>query len=81
MQAKLTLRIDDRLIKKAKAYSMKSGKSVSQLVTGYFARLDTKTNNVTELLPPTTQRLRGILKDANKVSKVDYYKYLENKYL
>ena len=39
MQTKLTLRVDEKLVKKAKAYAKKTGKSVSQLVAEYFSLL------------------------------------------
>ena len=38
MQTKLTLRLDDQLINRAKAFASQTGKSVSQLVAVYFAR-------------------------------------------
>ena len=40
MNTKLTLRLDDRLIDRAKRYSNRSGKSVSQLVSDYFALIE-----------------------------------------
>jgi len=36
MNTKLTLRLDDNLIKSAKRYSAKTGKSVSAIVADYF---------------------------------------------
>ena len=36
MNTKLTLRLDENLIKSAKNYASSSGKSVSQLVADYF---------------------------------------------
>ena len=40
MKTKLILRLDDKLINRAKSYAKKSGKSVSQIVAGYFSRMD-----------------------------------------
>ena len=40
MQTKLTLRMDDELIARAKAHAKKRGKSVSQLVADYFYVLE-----------------------------------------
>ena len=42
MQNKLTLRIDEKLIAKAKAFAKSNGKSVSQIVADYFNLLDKK---------------------------------------
>ncbi len=38
MQTKLTLRLDEALIQRAKAEARRTGKSVSQLVAEYFGR-------------------------------------------
>jgi len=40
MKTKLVLRLDDELINRAQSYAKKSGKSVSQIVAGYFSLLD-----------------------------------------
>ena len=40
MQTKLTLRLEDELIRKAKRYSKKTGKSVSMIVADYSEKLD-----------------------------------------
>ena len=40
MKTKLTLRLDDQLIRKAKDYSDRSGKSVSRLVADYFSLIE-----------------------------------------
>ena len=41
MNTKLTLCLDKDLIDRAKVYAAKEGRSVSELVAAYFARLDT----------------------------------------
>ena len=79
MSGKLTLRIDERLIKKAKTYAKRRGKSVSALVSDYFSMLETEGDRK-EKLPPKVASLRGILKGKD-VSIEDYKKYLEEKYL
>jgi predicted HicB family RNase H-like nuclease len=38
MESKLTLRIEEKLIKAAKEYSAKKGKSLSRLVADFFFR-------------------------------------------
>ena len=80
MQTKLTLRLDDELINRAKSYARKSGKSVSQIVAGYFSLLDAKPDRVSDELTPLVRSLKGSLRGA-KVSKKDYHKYLGEKYL
>ena len=79
MQTKLTLRLDHELIIRAKSYAKKSGKSVSQIVAGYFSLLDDKPEKETSELTPIVRSLKGSLKGA-KVGKKDYHKYLEEKH-
>ena len=40
MHSKLTLRLDSQLIRRAKVYAKRSGKSVSSIVADYFTALD-----------------------------------------
>ncbi len=79
MHTKLTLRLDDELINRAKSYAKKSGKSVSQIVAGYFSLLDAESGKEESDFTPLVRSLKGLLKDA-KVSEKDYHKYLEEKY-
>ncbi|MDA2920532.1 DUF6364 family protein [Desulfobacterota bacterium AH_259_B03_O07] len=79
MGDKLTLRIDEKLIVKAKRIAKRSGKSVSKMIADYFKTLDEKTLNEANL-PPITKSLQGIIKKTN-IHKEDYKKYLEDKYL
>ena len=80
MQTKLTLRLDKELINRAKSYAQKSGKSVSQIVAGYFSLLDKKPLKEAPELSPLVRSLKGRLKGA-KIGKEDYHKYIEEKYL
>lgn len=76
---KLTLRIEAEQIQKAKEYATTHGKSLSQLVADYFDSLTDKDPN--NEMPPLTQRLRGILSDAQGTdAENSYKKYLEEKY-
>ncbi len=69
MQTKLTLRLDDKLIKRAKKLAKKRGKSVSQLVADYFFVLEEDVKNKDIELTPIVQSLKGILKNA-KIDKL-----------
>lgn len=81
MKTKLTLRMDEALIQKAKAQAKKRGKSVSQLVADYFNVLDAVEDQPSQKKQygPITTSMVGILKGA-KVDKEDYYRYLEEKH-
>ena len=80
IQTKLTLRMDKSLIQRAKSYSNRSGKSVSQIVADYFALLDDESSREVFDLTPIVRSLKGSLRNA-AVNKEDYRQYLEDKYL
>jgi len=79
MKRKLTLRIDDQLIDRAKMHARRTGKSVSKLVANYFAILDTPIEDEIENLPPITRQLHGSLAGAD-VDEEDYRRHLIDKY-
>jgi hypothetical protein len=73
---KLTLSIDERVIKRAKRYSRRHNVSISRLVTNYLAGLHEPKGR----LPTsrTVNRLRGIL--APGVTVEEHRDHLEKKY-
>ncbi|EEZ80524.1 DUF6364 family protein [Candidatus Thioglobus sp.] len=77
MQTKLTLRIEEELIKTAKVYSARSGKSVSKIVADLFKSI--QNNNSNGVVTQNVSSLKGVIK--NNVSESDYKTHLENKYL
>ena len=79
MQTKLTLRLDSDLIRKAKAYSRRSGKSISAMVADFFALLDERRGGEKNALTPAVRSLLGVLGDK-PLSEKDYYRYLEKKH-
>ena len=79
MNTKLTLRLDEQLIRNAKRYSTKSGKSVSKLVADYFALLDVDEDIPGTEITPRVRSLIGSLKGAT-VTEADYRRHLEEKY-
>jgi hypothetical protein len=82
MNSKLTLRLDDNLIQSAKKYSAKTGKSVSKIVSNYFALIDVMLAERPQVISRLTSSLRGCLKNESaSVSEEDYKEYLEKKYL
>ncbi len=80
MQTKLTLRIDDELIRRAKSFAKKAGKSVSQMVADYFASIEDKPQEANAEFTPVVRSLKGALRGAN-IDFKDYRKHLEEKYL
>ncbi len=79
MNKKLTLRLDDRLIERAKRYSDRSGKSISQLVSDYFALIEAEEAISGTELTPRVRAMIGSLKGAS-VTEEDYRQHLEDKY-
>jgi hypothetical protein len=79
MNTKLTLRLDDSLIEKAKRYSDRSGKSVSQLVADYFALIEVDALIPGTELTPRVRAMIGSLKGASTTEN-DYRRHLEEKF-
>lgn len=77
MNTKLTLRMDEVLVREAKAQAGRRGKSVSQMFGEYVASLaGTKRQ---PHLPPVTLSLVGIMK-GHGVSEDDYKRHLRQRY-
>ncbi|MCP4668170.1 MAG: antitoxin [Deltaproteobacteria bacterium] len=80
MQTKLTLRLDESLIRQAKSFARKSGKSVSQVVADYFLLLEEKPKEIDQDLTPIVRSLKGALRGA-EIDVEDYRRHLEEKHL
>lgn len=82
MQSKLTLRLDDNLIRAAKSYAKEADKSLSQIVADYFALLTAQSRydevDMTSL-PPITRSLIGSVQIEREVED-DRYAYLMEKH-
>ena len=71
---KLTLSVDESVIRRARNFSRRHGTSISSLVTQFLDSLSDTPNSDTAIV----SRLRGILPD--KASVEDYHQHLEKKY-
>ncbi len=80
MNTRLTLRMDDSLIKSAKHYSAQSGKSVSRIVADYFTIIKNEQPNDSHDLTPAVRTLKGLLSNTD-AGEADYFKHLEEKHL
>jgi hypothetical protein len=80
MQTKLTLRLEDELINKAKTLASQRGKSLSKLVAEYFTHITSKEVSDQNELPPIVKSLYGSLANEN-LGESEYKNYLEKKYL
>ena len=78
MNTKLTLRLDEDLIARAKRHSAESGRSISQLVADFFTLIDAQGAGVE--VTPRVRSLRGVLVGCT-LDESDYRRHLEDKYL
>lgn len=82
MQTKLTLRLEQRLIRRAKAYARRTGKSVSELVADFFGRLEAPAEEAAPPIvahSPMVQSLVGALAEA-RLDEADYRARLVEKH-
>lgn len=79
MNIKLTLRLDEDLIERAKKYSKDTGKAVSKLVADYFVALTGRKRPAPAPLPPVVRALKGSLAGAN-LDEEDFRRHLEEKH-
>ena len=82
MQTKLTLRLEQRLIRRAKVYARRTGKSVSELVADFFRRLDAPADEASQRVvvqSPAVQSLVGALAGA-RLDEADYRAHLVEKH-
>jgi len=81
MQAKLTLELEEKLIKNAKEYAKSQHKSLSQIVAEFFSIVSSKRISKKDVpLGPVTSKLVGSLKGAS-LNEDDYKDHLIRKYL
>lgn len=81
MQSKLTLSIDDSVIRKAKEFAKKNHTSLSQMIEDYFSGITQKAEIKEEAISPALKSLVGILKLPNDYDfKNDRTEFLEKKY-
>ena len=80
MQAKLTLRVEETLIRKAKRLAKLRGTSVSRIFGDFIS---TQSNELpSDELPPITSSMLGVIRKGRAdVDEDDYRKYLEDKHL
>jgi len=78
MNTKLTLRMDESQVQRAKEEAARRGKSVSQMVGEFVDSLSSSPRDRKQL-PPITASLVGVLK-GHPVSDADYGKHLQEKH-
>ena len=79
MNTKLTLRMNEASVRKAKAEAHRRGKSVSGMVSEFFDSLGRQTPDDVDSLPPVTRSLLGAIR-GKSVSEADYRRHLRQKF-
>jgi len=81
MDNKLTLKLNDQVIEKAKEYAKKKNTSLSKLIESYLQFLTSGRQPDSDEITPLVKSLSGLL-DQTKLSdnKVAYKKHLSKKY-
>lgn len=77
MQTKLTLRVDDELIRAAKRYARQNGTSLSRLVENYLRSLVTE-QDISPTKTSVLQQMTGML--PLETSLDEYHQHLVEKY-
>ncbi len=80
MQAKLTLRVEEAVIRKAKSIARKRGTSVSRIF-GQFISEQTEEFPTDDLPPITASMVGAIRREGNEIDENTYRDHLESKYL
>jgi hypothetical protein len=82
MNTKLTLTIEQKIIKKAKKYAKGEGRSLSKIIENYLQSVTTNQNGNEFELPPIVKSLKGTFTAPNDFNyKSELGKRLEEKYL
>ena len=74
MNTKLTVRLDEELIARAKRHSADTGRYVSQLVADFFSLIEAQEPGVE--ITPRVRALRGVLAGSG-LDEGDYRSHLE----
>lgn len=79
MKTKLTLSVEEGLVRKAKRYAEEQGTSVSSLVERFFAVIKQKPDVEALDNTPFTKALRGVISDE-EIAEDEYVRYLHDKH-
>ena len=82
MDTKLTVKLDDEVIKHAKRYAQKNNRSLSKLIEEYFRKLAHPLPAEEVEITPLVRKLRGAFKTRKTIEPSKAYtEYLTKKYL
>lgn len=80
MNAKLTLKLDNKVIDRAKKYAKKRNTSLSKMIESYLDSVTSEDSSGIEITP-LVENLSGVIKlPADYDHRKDYTDYLDQKY-
>jgi dsDNA-specific endonuclease/ATPase MutS2 len=82
METKLTLRLDEEVIQRAKKYAASQKSSLSKLIESYLDSITKEKSEMKNVEPtPLVERLSGVISfESDFNEKETYHSYLEEKY-
>jgi hypothetical protein len=78
VETKLTLKLDQKVIKSVKLYAESNNRTLSRLVEDYFRKL-VEENEPPKKYSPLVEELSGVISEKD-LKNLDYVSYLEKKY-
>ena len=79
MATKLTLRLDDKLIRQAKEAARSKGVSLSRIVEDYFRSIAVRKEKETPESPVLSE-ISGVLSTGTRKLRAEYRKHFQEKY-
>ena len=79
MDAKLTLKLNERVIEQAKQYAKENNISLSRMIESYLQAVTLKKNNKVKI-SPLVESLTGVIELENYDYRKDYTDFLSQKY-
>lgn len=79
MDTKLTLKIDESIIEKAKQYAKDKNISLSKMIENYLQAVTNKKSDDMEI-SPLVESLIGVISSTETDKRKDYTDYLSKKY-
>jgi len=81
MIKKLTIKLDHKVIEKAKNYARNSNTSLSKLIESYLQKLTSSPESGEDDITPLVKSLSGIVKKSTwEKAEQDYIEHLKQKY-
>lgn len=81
MTSKLTLTVEEEIIKKAKSYAKQTGRSLSELVENYLSTLTDENKNIQQISPKLQKIIGAVKLPSDFNEKTELRTYFEKKHL